>query len=76
MYLQFVPLILSGFGYSKEMTVLLASPQGVVALVSQVTASLIALYTPNIRCLLWVLSCIPALIGVIIVRCSLTPVST
>lgn len=58
------------------MTVLLASPQGVVALISQVAASLIALYAPNIRCLLWVLSCIPALVGVIIVRCSLTLVST
>lgn len=54
---------------------LLASPQGVVALVSQVSASLIALYVPNIRCLLWVLSCIPALVGVIIVRGSLTLVS-
>lgn len=51
---------------------LLASPQGVVALVSQVSASLIALYVPNIRCLLWVLSCIPALVGVIIVRGSMT----
>lgn len=54
---------------------LLASPQGVVVLVSQVAASLIALYVPNVRCLLWVLSCIPALIGVIIIKCSFSFVS-
>jgi hypothetical protein len=71
---QFSPLILSGFGYSKEMTVLLAAPQGAVALVVQVAASLITLYVKNVRCLLWTVSCLPALVGVFIIRCtSITP---
>ncbi|KAM4057773.1 major facilitator superfamily protein [Hirsutella rhossiliensis] len=65
---NFNPLILSGFGYSKTTTVLLAAPQGFVALVAQVAASIVALYIPNIRCLLWVLSCFPALAGVVIVQ--------
>ncbi|KJZ74787.1 hypothetical protein HIM_05904 [Hirsutella minnesotensis 3608] len=64
---NFNPLILSGFGYSRTITVLLAAPQGLVALVFQVAASVTVLYVPNIRCLLWVLSCFPALAGVIIV---------
>ncbi|KAK5996816.1 putative transporter [Cladobotryum mycophilum] len=65
---QFTPLILAGFGYSKEATVLLSSPQGLIALIVQVSASVTVLYVPNIRCLLWVLSCLPALVGVITIQ--------
>ncbi|KAI0446137.1 major facilitator superfamily domain-containing protein [Xylaria telfairii] len=65
---NFSPVILSGLGYSKRVTVLLAAPQGAVALVAQVSATLLTLKLNNIRCLLWVLSCIPALIGVVIIQ--------
>ena len=54
---------------------LLAAPQGVVALVAQIAASIIALHFSNIRCLLWILSCIPALFGVVIVQGILNIVS-
>ncbi|KAK2816029.1 hypothetical protein FQN49_008055, partial [Arthroderma sp. PD_2] len=65
---NFNPLIIAGFGYSKQITVLLAAPQGVVALAAQIGAALLALYIPNLRCLLWVLSCLPSLAGFIVVR--------
>ncbi|KAM5468272.1 hypothetical protein MauCBS54593_005013 [Microsporum audouinii] len=65
---NFNPLIIAGFGYSKQITVLLAAPQGVVALTAQVGAALLALYIPNLRCLLWVLSCFPSLAGILVVR--------
>ncbi|PVI02691.1 allantoin permease [Periconia macrospinosa] len=65
---NFSPLILSGFGYSRELTLLLAAPQGGVALVIQVSASVLALYVQDIRCLLWILTCIPAAAGVMIIR--------
>ncbi|GBF59943.1 transporter [Trichophyton mentagrophytes] len=65
---NFNPLIIAGFGYSKQITVLLAAPQGAVALTAQVIAALLALYIPNLRCLLWVLSCIPSLAGTLVVR--------
>ncbi|OAL64168.1 hypothetical protein A7C99_4825 [Trichophyton rubrum] len=41
---------------------------GAVALTAQVIAALLALYIPNLRCLLWVLSCIPSLAGTLVVR--------
>lgn len=65
---NFNPLIISGFGYSQSKTTLMATPQAAVALVAQVVLSLMALYIPNIRCLLWMLSCLPALAGAIMVH--------
>jgi hypothetical protein len=65
---NFNPLIISGFGYSQSKTTLMATPQAAVALVVQVVLSLMALYIPNIRCLLWMLSCLPALAGAIMVH--------
>lgn len=64
---NFNPLIISGFGYSQSKTTLLATPQAAVALVSQVILSIIAYFVPNIRCLLWMLSCLPALAGSIMI---------
>ncbi|RAQ99514.1 asparagine synthase [Stemphylium lycopersici] len=71
---NFSPLIISGFGYSRGYTLLLAAPQGGIALVVQVAASIATLYMTDSRCLLWILSCIPAFIGVLMIR--LVPVST
>ncbi|WWC72306.1 uncharacterized protein I206_106268 [Kwoniella pini CBS 10737] len=65
---NFNPLIISGFGYSKSKTTLMATPQAAVAFVAQVILSSIVLFVPNIRCLLWVLSCLPALTGAVMVH--------
>jgi MFS family permease len=65
---NFSPLIISGFGYSRGYTLLLAAPQGGIALVVQVAASIATLHMSNSRCLLWVLSCAPAFVGVAIIR--------
>jgi hypothetical protein len=60
------PLIISSFGYSRGYTLLLAAPQGGIALVVQVAASVATLHISNSRCLLWILSCAPAFAGVAI----------
>lgn len=65
---NFSPLIISGFGYSRGYTLLLATLQGGIALVVQVAASIATLHMSNSRCLLWVLSCAPAFAGVAIIR--------
>ncbi|OCF71005.1 hypothetical protein I204_08241 [Kwoniella mangroviensis CBS 8886] len=65
---NFNPLIISGFGYSQSKTTLMATPQAAVAFVAQVVLSSIVLFVPNIRCLLWMLSCLPALAGAIMVH--------
>lgn len=46
----------------------MATPQAAVALVAQITFSFIALYVPNVRCILWFISCLPALIGAVLIR--------
>lgn len=46
----------------------MATPQAAVALVAQVILSAIAYFVPNIRCLLWMLACLPALAGAIMIH--------
>ncbi|KAI5478190.1 hypothetical protein MNV49_005357 [Pseudohyphozyma bogoriensis] len=65
---NFNPLIISGFGFSAARTTLMATPQAAVAIIAQVCLTTIALYVPNIRCLLWFLSCLPALVGAILIH--------
>lgn len=65
---NFNPLIIQGFGYSQAQTTLLATPQAAVCMVSGVLASLIVLYTKNLRCISWVVSCLPCIAGVVIVH--------
>jgi hypothetical protein len=46
----------------------MATPQAAVAFVSQVLCAMIAYFVPNVRCLIWILSNIPALAGTIMIR--------
>ncbi|GAA5957215.1 hypothetical protein JCM3765_000393, partial [Sporobolomyces pararoseus] len=66
---NFNPLIINGLNFSPSRTTLMATPQAAVALIAQVTFSAIAYFVPNIRCLLWMISCLPAIAGCVIIRC-------
>ncbi|GAA6062584.1 hypothetical protein JCM10212_004179 [Sporobolomyces blumeae] len=65
---NFNPLIIGGFGFSPSRTTLMATPQAAVALVAQVSFSIVAYYVPNIRCLLWMISCVPAIVGCVLIH--------
>ncbi|KUL83733.1 hypothetical protein ZTR_08642 [Talaromyces verruculosus] len=65
---NFNPLIISGYGFSQTKTTLMATPQAAVAFVAQIIATTIAFLVPNVRCLLWVLSCFPALAGSVMIH--------
>lgn len=65
---NFNPLVISGFGFSAQRTTLLATPQAAVAFIAQSTLSILVLYLPNIRCLIWIFSCLPALAGALMVH--------
>ncbi|KAJ0420118.1 major facilitator superfamily domain-containing protein [Aspergillus carlsbadensis] len=65
---NFNPLIISGYGFSETKTTLMATPQAAVAMVAQALFTTIALFIPNIRCLLWVVSSLVAMGGAIIVH--------
>lgn len=65
---NFNPLIINGFGYSPQRTTLLATPQAAVAFISQFSLGLLAQYVPNLRCIIWCMSTLPAIAGAMIVR--------
>lgn len=65
---NFNPLIIKGFGFSALKTTLMASPQAAVALGGGIIVTALCMWIENIRCLLWVLSCLPALAGAIMVN--------
>jgi len=46
----------------------MATPQAAVALVAQIFCTTLTFYIPNIRCILWVLSALPALAGAIMIH--------
>lgn len=65
---NFNPLIISGYGFSQAKTTLMATPQAAVAMVAQAICATLALFIPNIRCLLWVITSLIAMAGAIIVH--------
>ncbi|KAL2419246.1 putative transporter [Exophiala dermatitidis] len=65
---NFNPLIISGYGFSKSKTVLMATPQAAIAFVAQISCATLAYFIPNIRCLIWTLSCLPALAGAVMIH--------
>lgn len=65
---NFNPLIIKGFGYSALKTTLMGTPQAAVALGGGIIVTAICMFIENIRCLLWFLSCLPALAGAIMVN--------
>lgn len=46
----------------------MATPQAAVAFVAQVICTALAYLVPNIRCILWTLSSLPALAGAIMIH--------
>lgn len=65
---NFNPLIIKGFGFSALKTTLMATPQAAVAMGGGIIVTGLCMWIENIRCLLWVLSCLPALAGAIMVN--------
>lgn len=70
---NFNPLIISGYGFSPQKTSLMSAPQAAVAIVAQVVATVIMLYVPRTRCIIWVLSTFPALAGAAMIHCRYYP---
>jgi hypothetical protein len=65
---NFNPLIISGYGFSKTKTVLMATPQAAVAMVAGATLTAVSYKVPNVRCILWIFSAIVGMIGAIMVH--------
>lgn len=65
---NFNPLIISGYGFSQSKTVLMATPQAAVAMVSQAILTVISLYVPNLRCIFWISGAIVGLAGAAMVH--------
>ncbi|EXJ89436.1 hypothetical protein A1O3_02503 [Capronia epimyces CBS 606.96] len=65
---NFNPLIISGYGFSKSKTVLMATPQAAVAMVSQAILTAITFFIPNLRCVCWIISSLIGLAGAVMVH--------
>ncbi|KAJ3529683.1 hypothetical protein NM208_g9651 [Fusarium decemcellulare] len=65
---NFNPLIISGYGFSKTKTVLMATPQAAVAMVSQAILTTIAFFIPNLRCIFWIGGALIGMVGAIMVH--------
>ncbi|KAM0294251.1 hypothetical protein HYE67_008027 [Fusarium culmorum] len=65
---NFNPLIIAGYGFTKTKTVLMATPQAAVAMVSQALLTTIALYLPNLRCIFWIGGALMGMVGAIMVH--------
>jgi hypothetical protein len=65
---NFNPLIISGYGFSKTKTVLMATPQAAVAMIAGATLTAVSYKVPNVRCIFWIFSAIVGMIGAIMVH--------
>lgn len=65
---NFNPLIISGYGFSQSKTVLMATPQAGVAMVSQAILTAISFWVPNLRCIFWILGAAIGLLGAVMVH--------
>ncbi|KAM0704485.1 hypothetical protein Q7P35_008719 [Cladosporium inversicolor] len=65
---KFNPLIISGYGFRKTKTVLMATPQAAVAMVTGATFTAVSYKVPNVRCILWIFSAIVGMIGAVMVH--------
>ncbi|OJD32564.1 major facilitator superfamily transporter [Diplodia corticola] len=65
---QFNPLIISGYGFSRAKTVLMATPQAAIAMVAQAILTAITFWVPNLRCVFWVLASCVAMAGAATVK--------
>lgn len=65
---NFNPLIIAGYGFSKTKTVLMATPQAAVAMISQAILTAIAFFIPNLRCIFWIGGALMGLVGAVMVH--------
>lgn len=64
---NFNSLIIKGFGFSALKTTLMGTPQAAVAMGGGIIVTALCMWIENVRCILWFLSCLPALAGSIMV---------
>lgn len=65
---NFNPLIISGYGFSKTRTLLMATPQAAVAMVASASLTAISMYIPNLRCFFWIFGATMGLVGAVMVH--------
>ncbi|KAL6400968.1 hypothetical protein AUP68_16688 [Ilyonectria robusta] len=65
---NFNPLIIAGYGFSKTKTLLMATPQAAVAMVSQAILTTISFFVPNMRCIFWIGSALVGMTGAVMVH--------
>ncbi|CRK10060.1 putative transporter like protein [Verticillium longisporum] len=65
---NFNPLIIAGYGFSRTKTVLMATPQAAVAMVSGAILTAITFWVPNVRCIFWIFSSLVGMAGAIMVH--------
>ncbi|KAH7145603.1 major facilitator superfamily domain-containing protein [Dactylonectria estremocensis] len=64
---NFNPLIIAGYGFSTTKTLLMATPQAAVAMVSQAILTTISFFVPNTRCVFWIMSALIGMTGAVMV---------
>ncbi|KAF3000931.1 hypothetical protein E8E13_008746 [Curvularia kusanoi] len=65
---NFNPLIISGYGFSKTKTLLMATPQAAVAMVASASLTAVSMYIPNLRCVFWIFGATMGLVGAVMVH--------
>ncbi|KAM0274315.1 hypothetical protein ACHAQH_007948 [Verticillium albo-atrum] len=65
---NFNPLIIAGYGFSRTKTVLMATPQAAVAMVSGAILTASTFWVPNVRCIFWIFSSLVGMAGAIMVH--------
>ena len=65
---NFNPLIISGYGFGKTKTLLMATPQAAVAMVASATLTAVSMYMPKVRCFFWIFGATMGLIGAVMVH--------
>ncbi|EGY15130.1 allantoate permease [Verticillium dahliae VdLs.17] len=65
---NFNPLIIAGYGFSRTKTVLMATPQAAVAMVSGAILTAITFWVPNVRCIFWIFSSLVGMAGAVMVH--------
>ncbi|KAF2627095.1 allantoate permease [Macroventuria anomochaeta] len=65
---NFNSLTISGYGFGKTKTLLMATPQAAVAMVASATLTAVSMYVPKVRCFFWIFGATMYLIGAVMVH--------
>ena len=65
---NFNPLIISGYGFGKTKTLLMATPQAAVAMVASASLTAVSMYVPKVRCFFWIFGATMGLVGAVMVH--------